>query len=83
MADDLEAAVRAYRAALARVENGLAEVAEARAAVPEARQALAAAIVSAYGEGVRVGELAKLTNYGREQIRRILRAAGVEPVARD
>lgn len=81
--DGLDAAVEAYQQALQRVQDAQAEVAAARADVPEARERLAAAIVASYGEGVRVGELAKRTGYGREQIRRILRAAGVEPIARD
>jgi len=49
----------------------------ARAAVPKARERLAAAIVTAYREGQRVGEIARITGYGREQVRRILRANGV------
>lgn len=79
MPGDLEAATAAYRAALQRVEDAQAEVAEARTAVPEARATLAAAIVAAALGGTRVGDLAKITGYGREQVRRILRAGGVEP----
>lgn len=79
MAGDLEAASEAYRAALQRVQDGLAEVASARAEVPKVRKRLAAAIVTAYREGARVGEIARVTDYGREQVRRILRAGGVEP----
>ncbi|WP_326556017.1 hypothetical protein [Micromonospora sp. NBC_01813] len=76
---DLEAAAEAYRAALQRVQDGLAEVASARADVPQVRLRLAAAIVAAYRGGARVGEIARVTGYGREQVRRILRAGGVEP----
>ncbi|GAB3081171.1 hypothetical protein GCM10027186_44630 [Micromonospora schwarzwaldensis] len=79
MAGDLEAAADAYRAALQRVQDGLAEVASARADVPRVRERLAAAIVTAYRDGQRVGEIARVSGYGREQVRRILRANGVEP----
>jgi hypothetical protein len=74
----LEAASAAYQAALQRVTDALAEVADARAAVPDARARLAEAIVEAYRDGVRVGDIARISPYGREQVRRILRAAGVE-----
>ncbi|WP_343445213.1 helix-turn-helix domain-containing protein [Micromonospora schwarzwaldensis] len=43
------------------------------------RERLAAAIVTAYRDGQRVGEIARVSGYGREQVRRILRANGVEP----
>jgi predicted transcriptional regulator len=75
----LEAASEAYQAALGRVTDALAEVAAARAAVPEVRARLADAIVTAYRSGMRVGEIARISGYGREQVRRILRRAGVEP----
>ncbi|MGC5029966.1 hypothetical protein [Micromonospora sp. DT229] len=65
--------------ALQRVQDGLAEVASARADVPKVRERLAAAIVAAYRDGRRVGEIAQVSGYGREQVRRILRANGVEP----
>ncbi|GAA4681430.1 helix-turn-helix domain-containing protein [Phytohabitans rumicis] len=78
MASDLEAAAEAYRAALKRVDDGLAEVAAARTDVPKVRTRLAAAIVQAYLDGTRVGEIARVSGYGREQVRRILRAGGVE-----
>lgn len=76
---DLEAASDDYRAALQRVADAVAEVAAARAALPAARAKLAAAIVAAHRSGVRVGDLARISGYGREQVRRILRAAGIEP----
>lgn len=76
---DLEAASEAYQAALRRVSDALAEVSAARAAVPDVRVQLAAAIVAAKLAGVRVGEIARSTPYGREQVRRILRAGGVPP----
>lgn len=65
-------------AALQRVQDGLAEVASARTDVPRVRERLAVAIVTAYRDGTRVGEIAQITGYGREQVRRILRAGGVE-----
>jgi hypothetical protein len=74
----LEAASEAYQAALKRVADALGEVAAARAAVPEVRARLAGEIVAAYRSGDRVGEIARVSRYGREQVRRILRAAGVE-----
>ena len=77
MTTDLEAASDAYQAALKRVTDALDEVREARAAVPQVRARLADAIVAAYRSGVRVGEIARVTGYGREQVRRILRKAGV------
>lgn len=82
VAGDLEAASEAYRAALQRVQDGLAEVASARVDVPRVRERLAAAIVTAYRGGTRVGEIARVSGYGREQVRRILRANGVEPERR-
>lgn len=75
----LEATSAAYQAALQRVTDAVAEVAAARAALPGVRAELAAAIVNAYRAGVRVGEIARISHYGREQVRRILRAGGVEP----
>jgi hypothetical protein len=75
----LEAASEAYQAAIRRVTDAVAEVAAARAAVPEARGRLAEAIVAAYQDGgMRVGEIARISGYGREQVRRILRRSGVE-----
>lgn len=81
VAGDLEAAAEAYQAARQRVDGAKAEVAAAQAALPEARQRLATAIVARYkagGQPGRVSEIARVTGYGREQVRRILRAAGIE-----
>jgi len=75
---DLDAAVQAYRAAQQRVVDVRAEERAAVAAVPEARAQLAAAIVAEARAGGRVVDLARRTGYGREQVRRILRAGGVE-----
>jgi hypothetical protein len=76
--DDLEAATRAYREAQAAVVTAERDLAAAKADVPRKRQMLADAIVQAARAGVRQIDIVKVTNYQREQIRRILRAAGVE-----
>lgn len=82
VSSDLEAATAAYKAALQRVTDAVDAVGVARADVPAARAQLAEAIVAAYRAGVRVGEVAAITGYGREQVRRILRAGGVSSVER-
>jgi len=76
---ELEAAKEAYRAALDAVDRAKASVKAALAAVPAARGRLAREIVAEHGRGVRVADLAARSGYGREQVRRILRRAGVEP----
>ena len=84
---DLDDAVRVLKAAEANVpraeqraeERARQIKAEARARVERARQALHEAIVTEYGRGARQVDLVKRTGYTRETIRRILRAAGVEP----
>ncbi|MEV0898140.1 hypothetical protein [Actinoplanes sp. NPDC049802] len=78
MLDDLEAAVRGYDDARKRVSNAALQLAEARAAVPPARMALGEAIVAAAVAGARQVDIMQVTGYSREQVRRILRAAGVE-----
>lgn len=79
--DQVGEALRAYRAAQAgitRAEERAAQLkADARARAEEARQALAAAIVAEYEDGARVNDLARRSEYTREHIRRILRAAGI------
>ena len=80
---DLEAASAAYQAALRRVTDAQAAVKQARDAVPDARAKLAEAIVTAYRSDIKVGEIARITGYGREQVRRILRAGGIQAPARD
>jgi acyl-CoA reductase-like NAD-dependent aldehyde dehydrogenase len=81
--DDLDAAVRAFRAAQDEVPDAQAAarqlVADARAKVEQKRAELAAAIVRAARAGVRQRDLVAVTGYNRESIRRILRAGGVEP----
>jgi hypothetical protein len=76
--DDLEAAARAYREAQAAVVDAENDLAAAKADVPRKRQMLAEAIVQAARDGVRQIDIVKITNYQREQVRRILRAGGVE-----
>ena len=79
MPDDLEAAMRAFHEAQAAVVDAQERLAEARAAVPEARARVADAIVRAARAGVRQSDIARVTGYGREQVRRITRAGGVQP----
>ena len=82
VADDLLAAVRAYRSARDGVpvaqERARELVAAARARAERARLDLAAAIVRAAQRGVRQREIVEATGYNRERVRQILRAAGVE-----
>lgn len=81
--DHVGEAARALKAAQDGVpkaeERARQVVAAARAKVDAARRKLAQAIVAEYGRGARVGDLALRSAYSRETIRRILRAAGVEP----
>ena len=77
--DEVEAAAEAYRAALHAVDQAKASVKAALSLVPVARSRLAKEIVAEYERGERVGDLAARSGYGREQVRRILRRAGVEP----
>ncbi len=62
---DLESAARTYR--------------KAKAALEAARPQLADAIVEAARGGMRQAEIVRITGYTREMVRRICRAAGVEP----
>lgn len=78
MLDDLEAATLAYADAQTAVTDAQRRVAEARDRVPEARERLAQAIVTATQAGARQVDVIRVTGYSREQVRRILRAAGVE-----
>ena len=83
MEDDLEAAAREYREAQAAVEvaktDAKQRVEDARSAVGRARERLADAIVAAARAGRRQRDIAETSGYQREQVRRILRARGVEP----
>lgn len=79
----LEDALEAFRAAQARVPAAEAEakasVVAARTAVEQARAVRDAAIVAEALAGVAQVDIIRRTGYGRETIRRILRAGGVEP----
>lgn len=88
MTDQLTKAARRYRDALAEEENAKAALAAAKKRREEAAQEVAAArsplatlIASKAREGARqVDILAAIENvYTRETVRRICRAAGVEP----
>ncbi len=78
----LDDAVDAYEAAqdaVPAVQARAAQmVAEARAEVVRARLQLAEAIAAAYLAGMRQVEIIRRTGYSREQVRTILRRAGVE-----
>ncbi|MCY1141716.1 hypothetical protein OWR29_27275 [Actinoplanes sp. Pm04-4] len=77
MLKDLETAARAYADAQAAVVEAQETLAARRADVPEARQRLADTIVAAAQAGVRQRDIVDVTGYSREQVRRILRAAGI------
>ena len=79
MAEDLAAAARAYHLALDAVGDAERAVVEAKERVSQTRKRLHAAIVAAGRGGTRVRDLARVTGYNRETVRRILRAGGVEP----
>lgn len=79
MLDDLEAAKRAFDAALKAVEDAQQQLADAREGVPVARDRLHAAIVRAARKGARQTDIAEVSGYRRERIRQILRAAGITP----
>jgi F0F1-type ATP synthase membrane subunit b/b' len=83
MLDDLEAATRAYREAQAAVTEAEQHLAAAKADVPAARGRLRDAIVGAARAGVRQTEIVRVTGYNRESVRRICRAAGIEPPGDD
>lgn len=78
--DDLvQAFRRAERAVPAAERAAEARVRAAREAKTAARDALHAGIIEAWNAGTPQVEIARRTGYSREQVRRILRAAGVEP----
>jgi uncharacterized membrane protein YqiK len=83
VADDLERAVAEYRRAQDAIERAKAEaeriVTDARAEAERKRLALNDAIVAAARAGTRQKDIAAVTGFGREWIRRICRAAGIEP----
>jgi len=62
-----------------RLEDAAATYRTAKQALDAARPALAVAIAEAARAGVRQNEIVRVTGYTREQVRRICRAAGIEP----
>lgn len=83
LVDQLDRAIRAYRAAQERVpiaeQRARQLVADARAKVEQARAELAAAIVAEAEGGARQIDLINRTGYSRERVRQILREGGIEP----
>lgn len=79
----LEADARAYAAANAAVGTAqraaAARVADARRKATLAREALHRTICDAAVGGMRPTEIAARSGYSREQVRKILRAGGVDP----
>lgn len=71
--------MRAFAQAQVEVVQTQELLAAKRAEVPRARARLAAVIVEVYQRGMRQNEIVSVTGYTRESVRRILRAAGVEP----
>jgi hypothetical protein len=80
---DLDAAVRDYQRANARIEAAQRaakrRVDEAREQAAAARATLHAAMVEAAEKGMRPVEIERRTGYTKERVRQILRAGGVEP----
>jgi DNA-binding CsgD family transcriptional regulator len=78
----LDEAVNTYENAREAIATAQAEaariVAQARADAEQRRLQLAEAIVAAYLAGMRQVEIIRRTGYSREQVRTILRRAGVE-----
>lgn len=62
-----------------RLEEAAAAYRVAKEALDKARPALAEAIVEAARSGTRQTDIVRVTGYTREQVRRICRAAGIEP----
>lgn len=78
--DDLAQAFRRAERAVPVAERAAeARMKAAREARNAARLALAEGIVEAWHAGTSQAEIARRTGYSREQVRRILRAHGVEP----
>jgi DNA-binding phage protein len=77
--DDLVRAYRRAEKAVPAAERAAeARVKAAREARTAARLELAEGIVAAWQSGIQQAEIARRTGYSREQVRRILRANGVE-----
>jgi DNA invertase Pin-like site-specific DNA recombinase len=64
---------------VSRLKEAAAAYRSAKEALDKARPELAEAIAEAARAGVRQGEIVRATGYTREQVRRICRAAGIEP----
>lgn len=79
MPTGLDAAANAYRQAQAKLDAARAAIGPARADVERARLELAEAIVEAARGGMRQVEIVRRSGYTRESVRRICRAAGIEP----
>jgi outer membrane protein TolC len=81
VAQDLETAAAAFRAAEEAVESAKAQVREAQAQLRAARKELHESIIAdARGRTrTRMRDLVKITGLSREWIRQILRAGGIEP----
>src|SRR5262249_54645854 len=87
MTDRLEVTAQAHREAVAEEAAALAALKEAQAhrkaagtKVAQTRAPLAEAIVEAARTGMRQVDIVRISGYNREHVRRICRAAGVEPV---
>ncbi|BCJ65071.1 hypothetical protein [Polymorphospora rubra] len=86
MTDELERTATAYRAAVAEETEAKAALAaakqrrdDARKKVEDTRGPLAAAIVKEARQGRKQADIARISGYNRENVRRICRAAGIEP----
>ncbi|WFE46298.1 hypothetical protein [Verrucosispora sp. WMMD1129] len=64
---------------MTRLEQAAKAYRRAKEALDKARPELAEAIVEAAREGMRQAEIVRVTGYTREQVRRICRAAGIDP----
>jgi hypothetical protein len=80
---DLDAAIRAYRRAVAGIDAAQRaakrRVDASRERADAARAVLHEAMIEAANQGVRPVDLQKRTGYTKERVRQILRAGGVEP----
>jgi chromosome segregation ATPase len=79
----LEAALEAYRAALAEIHEAetraKAAVQEAKSRAEARRADLAAAMVAEARRGTPQVDIIRRTGYSRDWVRRVLRAGGIEP----
>ena len=75
----LDAAVKAYRAAVSAHEAAKLKVQTSKDKADQARVQLAEAIVREALAGTKQVEIIRKTGYSRERVRTILRDGGVEP----